>query len=98
MNALKPFAPRALEAVEHTLTIPLRPLPLTRSRRRSGRVKLVALAAVLAFGAGLTALLHPDAGALGRTVQSTSSSALVQAGSLLRGLSTLTSLQAPPSN
>jgi serine/threonine-protein kinase len=92
--ALKPFAPRAIETVDPTATPPVRPLPLTQLRRRGSRVRLVALAAVLTLGAGLTAFLHPDARGLGRVVQSTSSSAFVQASSALRGLTALASLPA----
>jgi serine/threonine-protein kinase len=97
MNALKPFAPRAVEPLDSSVVMPLRALPLTRFRRRPSRLKLVALATALALGAGLTVFFHPDARGLGHLVQSTSSSALVQAGSALRGLSALGSLQSPSS-
>jgi serine/threonine-protein kinase len=96
MTALRPFAPKsALEIADPTATFPLRPLPLTRLRRRTGRLRVALLAAALTLGAGLTLLLHPEARALGRVVQSTSSSALVQAGTALRGLSALASWQTP---
>jgi eukaryotic-like serine/threonine-protein kinase len=97
MNALKPFASRAVETMDASIAMPMRPLPASRFRRRTSRIKLVALAAALTFGAGLTVLLHPDARGFGRMLQSTSSSALVQATSALRGLSALTSVPSPAS-
>jgi serine/threonine protein kinase len=98
MTALKPFAPRALEVFDPAATFPTRPLPLTHLRRRKGRVRVALLAAALTLGVGLMMVFHPDARALGRVVQSTSSSALMQAGSALRGLSALASWQTPASN
>jgi eukaryotic-like serine/threonine-protein kinase len=96
--ALKPFAPRAIETVEAAAPMALRPLPLTRMRRRASRLRLVALAAALTFGAGMAALFHPDASGLGHMVQSTSSSALVRASSAWRGLSARATWPSPAGN
>lgn len=86
--ALKPFAAETIAPVEAPRVVRVAHARTSPRRRRPA---LLAFAGAVVVGAVATALLHPEASALADRVRSTSSSALLQAGTALDGVSQIAS-------